>query len=158
VVRGADLSSTLGWFTHVFPVRLDAGATDHVRRIREQLTAVPDQGIGYGLLRHLVPETAEQLAQLPHPQIQFNYLGRMTMGERRESALFTGAPETGAMGSGADPGMPASHALVVGAVITGTELSVCWQWPERLFTEPEIHRLAGLWTKSLERLLKGEDQ
>lgn len=62
------------------------------------------------------------------------------------------------MGSGADPEMPAPYALVVDAVITGTELSVCWQWPERLFTDAEIQRLAALWTTSLELLLKGGDQ
>ncbi|MGC9535805.1 amino acid adenylation domain-containing protein [Streptomyces sp. UG1] len=158
LVPGADLSSTLGWFTSVFPVRLDAGTTDHVRRVRGQLAALPDKGIGYGLLRHLAPDTAARLSELPEPQIQFNYLGRMTMGERREAAAFTSAPETGAMGSGADPEMPAPYALVVDAVITGSELSVCWQWPQRLFEEPQIQRLAGLWTKSLERLLKGDDQ
>ncbi|MFG2556057.1 amino acid adenylation domain-containing protein [Streptomyces sp. NPDC048581] len=159
LLPGADLSSTLGWFTSVFPVRLDPGArpaADQVRRIRDQLAALPDKGIGYGLLRHLNPETAGQLSPLPEPQIQFNYLGRMGMGERRESAVFTSAPETGAMGSGADPDMPAPYALVIDAVITGTELSVCWQWPERLFTETEIQRLAELWTTSLHLLLKGE--
>ncbi|MDF3145168.1 condensation domain-containing protein, partial [Streptomyces sp. T21Q-yed] len=161
LLPGADLSSTLGWFTSVFPVRLDPGAppgADQVARIREQLAALPDKGIGYGLLRHLNPETAEQLSQLPEPQIQFNYLGRMGMGERRETAVFTSAPETGAMGSGADPGMPAPYALVVDAVITGSELSVCWQWPERLFIETDIQGLAALWATSLELLLKGGDQ
>ncbi|MFI6012740.1 amino acid adenylation domain-containing protein [Streptomyces sp. NPDC051243] len=158
LLPGADLSSTMGWFTSVFPVRLDPGPTDHVRRISDQLAALPDKGIGYGLLRHLAPDTADSLSRLPEPQIQFNYLGRMTMGERRGADAFTSAPETGAMGSGADPDMPAPYALVVDAVISGAELSVCWQWPERLFTEPEIHQLAGLWTLSLERLLKGDDQ
>ncbi|ELS51234.1 hypothetical protein STVIR_7845 [Streptomyces viridochromogenes Tue57] len=161
LLPGADLSSTLGWFTSAFPVRLEAGAppgAEQVRRIREQLAAPPDQGIGYGLLRHLHRDTAAELSRLAEPQIQFGYLGRMTLGERRETAVFTSAPETGAMGSGADPGMPVAHALAVDAVITGTELSVCWQWPERLFAETEIQRLAGLWTTSLERLLKGGDQ
>lgn len=93
LLPGADLSSTLGWFTSVFPVRLEPG-----RRLSE----LPDKGIGYGLLRHLNPATATELAELPEPQIEFNYLGRMTMGERQDSALFTSAPETGAMGSAAD--------------------------------------------------------
>ncbi|MFF7163701.1 amino acid adenylation domain-containing protein [Streptomyces sp. NPDC008086] len=161
LLPGADLSSTLGWFTSVFPVRLDPGpppAADQVRRVRDQLAALPDKGVGYGLLRHLDPEANRQLAQLPEPQIQFNYLGRMTMGERRDNAVFTSAPETGAMGGRADPEMPAPYALVVGAVITGTELSVYWHWPQRLFPEPEIQRLAALWTTSLELLLKGGDQ
>ncbi|MFI7500904.1 amino acid adenylation domain-containing protein [Streptomyces sp. NPDC049687] len=164
LLPGADLSGTLGWFTSLFPVRLDAGAPpadDGVARIRAQLAALPDKGIGYGLLRHLNPDTAAYLAGLPEPQIGFTYLGRLTLSERRASDAFTGAPETGAMGSGADPGMPAAHPLAVDAGITdgedpaGPVLKVCWRWPERLFAEPEIERLAALWTTSLELLLKG---
>ncbi|MER7970635.1 AMP-binding protein, partial [Streptomyces sp. NPDC096080] len=158
LLPGADLSATLGWFTSVFPVRLDPGdgpPEDRVRRISDQLAALPDKGVGHGLLRHLNPETAAVLAELPEPQIEFNYLGRMTLGERRDSAVFTSAPETGAMGSGADPGTPAPYPLVVDAVLTDGELSLCWQWPERLFTEDEIQLLAGLWTAALEPLLKG---
>ncbi|MDH6219092.1 non-ribosomal peptide synthetase [Streptomyces pseudovenezuelae] len=154
----ADLSGTLGWFTSVFPVRLDPGdgpGPDQVRRIGDQLVALPDKGIGYGLLHYLNPDTAASLAELPQPQIEFNYLGRMTMGERRDSAVFTSAPETGAMGSGADPGMAAPYPLVVDAVIADEELSVCWQWPERLFAEAEIQRLADAWATALELLLKG---
>ncbi|MFJ6084531.1 amino acid adenylation domain-containing protein [Streptomyces sp. NPDC092369] len=158
LLADADLSGTLGWFTSVFPVRLDPGegsGADQVRRIGDQITALPDKGIGYGLLHYLNPDTAATLAELPQPQIEFNYLGRMTMGERRDSDAFTSAPETGAMGSGADPGMPAPYPLVVDAVITGEELSVCWQWPDRLFAEPEIQRLADAWATALELLLKG---
>lgn len=149
LLPGADLSSTLGWFTSVFPVRLEPG-----RRLSE----LPDKGIGYGLLRRLNPATAAELAELPEPQIEFNYLGRMTMGEQRDSALFTSAPETGAMGSAADPSLPAPYPLVVDAVITDGVLKVCWQWPERLFTEAEIGRLAELWGASLDLLLKGGHQ
>ncbi|MFI6033363.1 amino acid adenylation domain-containing protein [Streptomyces sp. NPDC051315] len=167
LLPGADLSATLGWFTTHVPVRLDAGpppGTDQVGRIRDQLAALPDHGIGHGLLRHLNPDTAARLAALPEPQIGFHYLGRMALGDRREgpaAAVFTGAPETGVMGSAADPGTPASHPLVVdtgiddGADPAGPVLRVCWQWPERLFTEPEITRLADLWTTSLDLLLKG---
>ncbi|MFJ3197717.1 amino acid adenylation domain-containing protein [Streptomyces griseoviridis] len=158
LLPGADLSTTLGWFTSVFPVRLDPGrgpATDQVRRVADQLAALPDKGIGHGLLRHLNPRTAAVLARLPEPQIEFNYLGRMTAGERRDSAVFTSAPETGAMGSGADPGTPVPYPLVVDAVLTDGGLSLCWQWPDRLFTEAEIQHLAGLWTAALEPLLKG---
>ncbi len=66
VVPGADLSRTVGWFTTIFPVRLDLSAIDlddafaggpaagaAVKAVKEQLLAIPDHGIGYGLLRYL---------------------------------------------------------------------------------------------------------
>ena len=61
-----DLSRTVGWFTSLFPVRLDLGALDleealaggaalgrALKSIKEQLRALPDNGLGYGLLRYL---------------------------------------------------------------------------------------------------------
>ena len=70
-----DLSRTVGWFTSLFPVRLELGAANVeealgggaalgrvLKSIKEQLRALPDKGIGYGLLRYLNKETAAQLA------------------------------------------------------------------------------------------------
>ena len=87
--RDVDLSRTVGWFTSLFPVRLDPGTSISrklwraeralgraVKRIKEQLRAVPNNGLGYGLLRYLNPQAVAQLASLPAPQIGFNYLGR----------------------------------------------------------------------------------
>ncbi|MGQ4374368.1 amino acid adenylation domain-containing protein [Streptomyces sp. SAS_267] len=71
-VPGADLSRTVGWFTTMYPARVDVTAADldgvlaggpaaatAIKRVKEQLREIPDKGLGYGLLRHLNPETAE---------------------------------------------------------------------------------------------------
>src|SRR5262249_420702 len=65
-----DLSRTVGWFTSLYPVRLDVGGVDveealgggaalgrALKRIKEQLRAVPGNGLGYGLLRYLNART-----------------------------------------------------------------------------------------------------
>ena len=77
VFADLDLSRTVGWFTSLFPVRLELGALDleealaggaalgrALKSIKEQLRALPDKGLGYGLLRYLNAETAPQLAGL----------------------------------------------------------------------------------------------
>lgn len=97
VVAGADLSRTVGWFTSAYPVRLNlAGAAvdaafeggkplgDIVKSVKEQLLAIPDKGLGYGLLRYLNPETAAQLGAAG--QISFNYLGRVSAGRSVENS------------------------------------------------------------------------
>ena len=74
-VRGVDLSRTVGWFTSLYPVRLDAGAVDldealaggaalgrALKRIKEQLRAVPGQGAW--LRAAALPERARRRAQL----------------------------------------------------------------------------------------------
>ena len=72
---GADVSRTVGWFTSITPVRLDAGslslaevaaggpaAGELVKRVKEQLRAVPGDGLGFGLLRYLNPRPRRVLA------------------------------------------------------------------------------------------------
>src|SRR5260370_25154343 len=105
-VGGGDRSRTVGWFTSVFPVRLEAGGLDleealrggaalgeAVKGIKEQLRRVPGGGLGYGLLRYLNPETAPALSGLAGPQIGFNYLGRF--GGSEAAAGWGLAPEAG---------------------------------------------------------------
>ncbi|HWO66700.1 MAG TPA: amino acid adenylation domain-containing protein, partial [Umezawaea sp.] len=83
VADDLDLSRTVGWFTSVFPLRVDPGdatGAAAVKRVKEQLRALPDRGLGFGLLRHLNPQTVGALARFGVPQIGFNYLGRFAAG------------------------------------------------------------------------------
>ncbi|TWC23391.1 non-ribosomal peptide synthase protein (TIGR01720 family)/amino acid adenylation domain-containing protein [Pseudomonas sp. SJZ085] len=68
---GLDVSRTVGWFTTLFPLRVNASGArgDQVRNAKEALRAVPGQGLGYGLLRQ-----RGQLAA-SHGDVLFNYLG-----------------------------------------------------------------------------------
>ncbi|MEG3012671.1 MAG: condensation domain-containing protein, partial [Pseudomonas sp.] len=74
-LMGADLTRTVGWFTSVFPLKLtpsgELGAS--IRQVKEQLRAIPEKGIGFGVLRYLGDAATQQtLAQLPVPRITFN--------------------------------------------------------------------------------------
>ena len=62
-----DLSRTVGWFTSLFPVRLQADGelSAAIKSVKEQLRAVPHKGIGYGLLRYLgTPDARQALSNL----------------------------------------------------------------------------------------------
>src|SRR5690606_20408128 len=79
---GVDLSRTVGWFTTLYPVRLDLTADapgEALKAIKEQLRAIPQGGIGYGVLRYRHPDPAVRasLAALPAPELSFNYLGQL---------------------------------------------------------------------------------
>ncbi|MGW2715712.1 condensation domain-containing protein, partial [Streptomyces sp. NPDC001356] len=72
-----DLSRTVGWFTSLHPVALTVPAGDWgtaLKSVKEQLRAVPDRGLGYGVLRHLARDAT--LTGTPTPGVSFNYLGR----------------------------------------------------------------------------------
>ncbi|TDD61280.1 amino acid adenylation domain-containing protein [Kribbella antibiotica] len=157
---GSDVSGTVGWFTSLYPVRLDpqqagyaavraggqaAGAA--LKRIKEQLRAVPDNGVGFGLLRYLNPETRSVLAELDRPQILFNYLGRADVLDIGGWSLAAEAVEPVA------PDLPATHALSVNAVVQGGVLRARWSWPAGLFTEQRIQQLAQAWIDALAGLV-----
>ncbi|GGU32504.1 non-ribosomal peptide synthetase [Lentzea flava] len=153
-----DLSGTVGWFTTMHPVRLDLAGVDRrdaftggaamgdaVKKVKEQLRAVPDKGIGYGLLRHLNARTAPELAALPQPQFAFNYLGRFA------------EVDSDALGDGADPAMPLAHVVELNAVTRGERLCATWSWPAALLSEKDAEDLARTWFRALEALVKHVD-
>ncbi|MFJ9890725.1 amino acid adenylation domain-containing protein [Streptomyces sp. NPDC091287] len=168
ITEHCELSRTVGWFTSLYPVLLDPGRIawgevwqggdavgDILTRIKEQLRAVPDNGIGYGLLRHLNPDTAPSLSGLAEPQIGFNYLGRFDTTAAPQAADWALAPEAGAVG-GEDPGMPVAHALEVTSSAQdgpeGPRLQVLWQWPAALLEETVVRDLADTWVRVLQAM------
>ena len=161
-----DLSRTVGWFTTLFPVRLDAGPVDlddaltggdslgrAIKLVKEQRRSVPNNGIGYGLLRYANPQTATQLARLGTPQIGFNYLGRFVA----PSTANGNAPESMPL-PGGDPAMPLSHVIEVDALTIdgadGPVLTAHWVWASALLGEDDVRDLAQGWFRVLAAIVR----
>jgi len=162
-VGGLDLSRTVGWFTSVHPVRLDVSGIslasgDLLKAVKEQSRAVPDDGLGHGLLRHLNAGTRPVLAAMPAPWIGFNYMGRFAVGERNDVAEWQ---QAGDIGGSLDPAMAVPHALQVDAVVRdmpgGPELTLMVSWPAGLFEEAEIERFGRMWRDTLSGLARLAD-
>ena len=64
-----DLSNTLGWFTSMYPVKLNSqdNIGNTIKYIKENLRAIPNKGIGYGAI----------IGYDILPLISFNYLGQL---------------------------------------------------------------------------------
>ncbi|MFG3137268.1 amino acid adenylation domain-containing protein [Streptomyces sp. NPDC048211] len=165
-----DLSRTVGWFTSLYPVRLDPGPVDArdpgrfdaalveraVKRVKEQLRAVPDHGVGYGMLRHLDPATRPLLATAAEPQIGFNYLGRYVASPEPgdhagdsdwDVVLDGGGPRS------QDPDMPVHHVIDINAhtedLPDGPRLVTRWTWPSDLLKEEDVGALADAFVRAL---------
>ena len=174
VVPGADLSRTVGWFTTIFPVRVGVGGIDldeafaggagagrAIKAVKEQLRAVPDRGVGYGLLRYLNADTAERLAQLPGGQIGFNYLGRFSgtdMPENMRDLGWLPIAELEDVSAEFDADLPVAHALDINAVVTdgdqGPELSASFTFASGVLARERVQELADLWTEALTGLAR----
>ena len=170
LAAGLEPSATVGWFTSLYPVHLDLQGVDvsdalaagpaadlAATRVAERLRELPDHGVGHGLLRHLNPDTATELAKAPAPAIGFNYLGRFSAPGTTGTEPWAFAPESSALGTGCDPGLAAAHALDINAVVhdtpTGPRLVADWAWPEDVLTEPEVRALAESWFTALTALV-----
>ncbi|MEV5597205.1 amino acid adenylation domain-containing protein [Streptomyces sp. NPDC052496] len=137
-----DLSRTVGWFTTLRAVRLDAGGTD----FDEVRAGGPAAG-------RLLKRVREQAAQpygdaLPAPTAGFNYLGRFAVAGPDTGDWQPAGPRS--MGADADPELPALHALEFGGLVRdgdgGPELVLLVSWLEGVLTEDGAVRLADRWT------------
>jgi amino acid adenylation domain-containing protein/non-ribosomal peptide synthase protein (TIGR01720 family) len=168
-VPGADLSRTVGWFTSMYPARVDVRGVDladvlaggpaaakAIKLVKEQLREAPDKGLGYGLLRYLNPETATQLTEYPAPQIGFNYLGRISTADVPEHLRGDGwgpASWSAELVLAPDPDLPALSALEVNSIATdtadGTRLQAAFMFPTGVLSRERTTELAELWVEVL---------
>ncbi|WP_326680797.1 MULTISPECIES: condensation domain-containing protein [unclassified Streptomyces] len=157
ITAGVDVSRTVGWFTRVHPVRLDAGTDTSVgtalKKVKEQLRSVPDSGIGYGMLRHLNRHTAQRLEKLPQPQIAFHYLGRSSAPQDADWAMTV---ENAAIEGAGDERMPLRHALRLTAAaqdhVDGPQLTFTCTWAGELLDEQDVRNLGDAWVTALTAL------
>jgi amino acid adenylation domain-containing protein/non-ribosomal peptide synthase protein (TIGR01720 family) len=74
-----DHSRTVGWFTTMFPVRLELkdNFTDSIRSVKTSLRHIPGNGVGFGALA--ANGRLPQLTYQDLPPVSFNYLGQFDM-------------------------------------------------------------------------------
>jgi non-ribosomal peptide synthase protein (TIGR01720 family) len=170
LAEAMDVSRTVGWFTAVHPLRLEVSGLDLddaavggasagalVKRVKEQVQAVPGDGLGHGLLRWANPDAARVLAELPVPEIGFNYLGRFAAAgpDAGPVRAWQTAGDAAMVGT-ADPDMPVAHALEAGALVADTPdgplLTLTLSWPRTLLGERRAECLGEAWLELLEGL------
>ncbi|EAV43855.1 putative non-ribosomal peptide synthetase [Stappia aggregata IAM 12614] len=167
-IGDADLSRTVGWFTSVFPVRLEAerggGGIKEISEkdlkqliiaTKEQTGKRPDHGLGYGMLRYLNNETSSDLASANKAQIAFNYLGRFQAGA---DGAWSAAPAFGGLRGGFNPATPLAHMLSVDCQAVEGDKGYCLQaefgFASRHLSEKNIIEFRKYWEAALIRLAK----
>lgn len=145
---GVDASRVVGWFTSLFPLRVRPGAADlgsALAAIKEQLRAVPDKGLGYGVLRTMTA-AGRVLANHPYPRITFNYLGRTDAAAR----TWTWADEPA--GVERDPDSERRSVLDIGVALRDGALRFTWSYSAAMQDESEVRALADACVAELARL------
>jgi amino acid adenylation domain-containing protein/non-ribosomal peptide synthase protein (TIGR01720 family) len=154
--EAADVTRTVGWFTAIYPVLLrvspGAGIGESLKGIKEQLRAVPQRGIGYGLLRYLHgdDELSRKLQEIPEAQLSFNYLGQLDQVLSADSG-FAGARESS--GESRSGRGEREYLLDVVAGISEEQLQLSWVYSETVHRRETIERIAADCVKELREII-----
>ncbi|PMU47524.1 non-ribosomal peptide synthetase, partial [Pseudomonas sp. GP01-A14] len=156
LVKDIDLSRSLGWFTSMFPVRLAPGAGadigSSVRAVQRQLAAVPNKGLGYGILRHMSGVSmADTLRLAPQARVTFNYLGQFDQSFDDKAMLV---PAQESYGSCYSPQAALGNWLeVVGQVYDG-RLAMRCIFSTRRYRAETVEQLMREYQAELEALIE----
>ena len=145
IVDDADTSDTVGLLTAIYPMRVPATSKTTA------LPAMPGDGIDFGLLRYLRPDTAERLKPYAGPQILLNFLGRIHVGvagalhpDRSLLAKVSPLPE---------PDLAVRHELTVLAAVIGEGdsqvLGTQWRTLPDILSADDVATLQSMWQDSL---------
>ncbi len=146
VIPGADVSRTVGWFTSLYPVVLeaeraasrelddDAALSRQIRAVKESLRQVPGKGVGYGILRYVTPGGRDDPALACAPAVLFNYLGAFDTDAERSA--FTLLAESA--GPDVSPAWHRDPPLTVTGVVVDGALEIGATWRGGLFRGDQV--------------------
>ncbi|MEU9191475.1 condensation domain-containing protein, partial [Streptomyces sp. NPDC048484] len=160
---GADIDvlRTVGWFTSVYPVALDA-VTDGdlgaaLRRTKENLRAVPRRGLSYGLLRHLTDRTPGSGISA---EVLFNYSGRTVQVPQQENtgrAAEEGGGllrlRPGSVGDAQSTEGERTHLIEINSLVVDGRLETKWTYSGQIHDEATVDRLARRYVEVLDELI-----
>ncbi|GGG24223.1 hypothetical protein GCM10011344_26200 [Dokdonia pacifica] len=144
-----DLSKTAGWFTSLYPLLLSDKKELALTLVetKEALRAVPNKGIGYGVLRYLSSEkdVRSDLSK-DIEQIKFNYLGQFG-NNQNEEGLFDFAFES--KGNDIGAANKISSKLIINGSIVQDVLRFTWVYDTNRYHEATIATIADRFKASL---------
>jgi amino acid adenylation domain-containing protein/non-ribosomal peptide synthase protein (TIGR01720 family) len=156
IIEDVDLWRTVGWFTTHFPVLLDLGTSGDpgaaLKVIKERLRAVPNRGIGYGVLRYLgrEEEIAERLRAAPQPEVSFNYLGQFDQALPETSPFRPASESIGPLQSLRGE---RSHLLYFSGNVAGGQMRLTCIYSRNLYRRATIEELTGNIAEALRSII-----
>ena len=144
IIEDVNISRTVGWFTAEYPVLLDMNRTDDmdytIKQVKENLRAVPNKGIGYGIVRYLTPGGKKAGVKFRRTaEIGFNYLGEFGWGETDKKGLFTlsGIPT----GTAESPETEVPYAIQVNGITRKGILGFSFSYNKHEYNRDSIEKL-----------------
>jgi len=149
-----DGSRTVGWFTAVYPLRLELPSgtmAEQLRLVKEQLRSVPHQGMGYGILRYLA--AGADPALMSPAIISLNYLGQIRLDAVPATQGLFQALASESVGQLRSPLGTRRYVLDVVALIRNGQLQVVWRYSNAVHRRATIETIAQRFRATLQSYL-----
>ncbi len=147
-----DTSHTVGWFTSLYPVLLNIeNCINHdqlIKAVKEQLRAVPDKGLSYGVLKYINHDKA--LKGKEQYDLIFNYLGQLD-NVTGNSKWFSVARENS--GENRSGETEVFEKISLAAQVLEGQLELHWSYSTKHFNAQTIQNLAGVFVGHLAAII-----
>ncbi|MBV9790978.1 MAG: amino acid adenylation domain-containing protein [Chloroflexi bacterium] len=161
IFEDIDLSRTVGWLNYRTPVLLSLAHPDDpaatLQSISAQRRAVPNRGLGHGLLRYLRGEEQimGRLAALRDPEILFNFQGIYLHKDRAN--VFGARPAAEFKGLSYSMVTHRQHQLLIDGQIVGGQLHLVWTYGESVYRRETVEALVQAFMAALHDLIHIEE-
>lgn len=148
--EGLNISHTVGWFTTIYPVVLEASrnsTADALKSVKEQLRRIPNGGLGFGVLKYM----AHRLGRGEKgADIRFNYLGQVDRLETR-SGILEGTKES--IGPLQSPLGARPYLVDLSGLVVRGQLHITWTYSDNFHQAAGIEQLSSAFLASLRELI-----
>ncbi|MBL7481680.1 non-ribosomal peptide synthetase [Legionella bononiensis] len=157
-IEGLDVSRTVGWFTSMFPVLIDLSVDEEqdanllriYQVIVQQLRELPNNGMGYGLLRKLRQGPLPKwVTLLGDTKLKFNYLGQFQETQKSQTLQSTIKWSEGTIAPENQP----DYLLFLQALIHNGQLHTEFRYNSIAFKLEEMNQLMSIFQQDLHSII-----
>lgn len=158
VQEAVDTNRTVGWFTSIYPVVLDAcgkgSLVEELVNVKETLHKVPRGGIAYGVMRYLGNDGATPAGREPASQIIFNYLGQFN-SEISQLSYILANEKKGDERSGLQDLL---YDFKIGAISVNGILHVSIHYSKNRYREATVNKILASMQEAMTKLVAVADE
>jgi non-ribosomal peptide synthase protein (TIGR01720 family) len=164
IIEDVNISRTVGWFTSQFPVILDVSMSETaedklsytIKGVKETLRAIPNNGMGCGILKYLTPQQKLMEQGLTfnsnrEPEISFNYLGQLGQEFADNDAITLSEMS---MGESLSPELEMWHAIDINGAVGNGRLRLEFTYNRYEYRQNNIKKLVDSYQSNLEKIIQ----
>lgn len=155
ILDNIDITRTIGWFTTHYPVVLNMNKPNDIQyqieHVRESMRRIPNEGIGYGILRYLANRDAIKDIEFKiNPEIIFNYLGQLD--EDISTDVFTVSRI--ASGNNVSDKNENKFAITINGMVVDGRLNMSFSYNKKEYSQDTILYIAERYKKNLNKIIE----